>query len=274
MQGTLLIVGGREEKQGEREILRHFTKLAGGDCARLLIVSTASDESQALGAEYEQLFSELGAEATALPVESRRTAATPAVLEQLQAATGLYFTGGDQLKLTSILGGTPFHEQLLADYQHRGLVVAGTSAGASALSDVMVVGGADEAAPALGTIAMAPGLGLLRGLVIDQHFAQRGRIGRLLSALAQNPAYLGVGIDENTVLVVTPSGRGRVLGEGAVTVLDGRQISHCNPSEVAPDEPLALTRVLLHVLPGGYGYDLLRREPLGPANSGSLKERN
>ncbi len=264
-RGHLLIIGGAEDKKGDCEILRTFIALAGGRDSRLTILSTASEDPQA-GEQYRSLFTELGApEIRVLAVQHRAQAHHSQSLSVIKESSGIFFTGGDQLRITGILGGSRLGRALLEGY-NGGIVIAGTSAGASAMSETMLVGGSNDATPKKDIIRMAPGLGFLKEVVVDQHFAQRGRIGRLLTAVAHNPDILGIGIDEDTAISVDPSGEVRVIGSGTITVLDGRGVSHSNVSESSLDHPLALTDVLLHILPRGYGYHLEQRQVLMQIN--------
>ncbi|HVB10073.1 MAG TPA: cyanophycinase [Bacillota bacterium] len=259
----LVIVGGGEAKEGEAPILARVVDLAGGRGSRILVCTVASEEPEAAAAPYLEAFPRLGAaQAQALHVPDRAAACSLEALRQLRAATAVYFVGGDQIRITALIGGTPL-ERVLRRRFAEGLLVAGTSAGASAVSSTMVVGGEAEVAPQMNAIRLAPGLGLLPGVVVDQHFAQRGRIGRLLAALACNPRPLALGLDEDTAAVVQ-DGSLQVLGSGAVTICDGRRSVFTNVSDTAPGQPLALAGVSLHVLPSGYGFDLRRRRPLRP----------
>ncbi|MGI6113445.1 MAG: cyanophycinase [Mahellales bacterium] len=259
VEGNLVIIGGAEDKDGECEILKEVTRLAGGKKACLIIVTAATKYPKKVGGEYKEIFSRLGvSDIKLLNVGDRRDAQDQDLISILDDATCIFFTGGDQLRITSLIGGTRLNEKLFRKYE-KGVVLAGTSAGASVMSETMVVEGEDDDAPRKCTLKMAPGLGLLEGVVIDQHFAQRGRIGRLLSAVAQNPHILGIGIDEDTAVHVTPDGVFKVLGSQAVTILDGKDIHHTNVSELNPNEILSITNVRLHVLPPGYKFDLRTR---------------
>ncbi len=260
--GTLLIIGGAEDKTGECAVLKKFVELAGGEKARLVLVTSATGQPLAAGELYCGLFTGLGAQEVAvLNVTSRREANSPGVYEKVEKASGIFFTGGDQLRITSLLGGTQFDEALRRAHQ-KGAVVAGTSAGASAMSETMIVEGEGAEAPKKNTVQMAPGMGLIREVVIDQHFAQRGRLGRLLTAVAQHPYMLGVGIDEDTAIIVAPGGIFEVVGSQTVTVIDGKRIQETNVSELGPRAPLALTNVILHILPAGYKFDMKKRLPI------------
>ncbi|MCL6595561.1 MAG: cyanophycinase [Firmicutes bacterium] len=263
-----MVVGGHEDHSGARRILREFVRLSGGFAARIAVVATAAEDPAAAAAAYVDAFASLGAPARAVRVADRREAGDFAVADLLRQATGIFFTGGDQLRITAMLGGTPC-EAALRQAHGAGAVVAGTSAGASAMSSTMIVGGRSDASPRREVVRMSPGLGLLPELVIDQHFAQRGRLSRLLAALAQNPGLLGVGVDEDTAFVVDGDGVLRVVGSATVTVLDGRGVRLSTASEADLDQSLTLTGVVLHVLSDGYRFDIRARRPYPPAPEGA-----
>lgn len=259
-QGTLLIIGGNEDKTGDCRILRKFVSLSGARSARVAVLTTATELPAEVGAEYKMLFELLGAETVdVVHIADRSQAADRQLAARLAEYTGLFFTGGDQLRLTSLLGGSAVDRALKENFR-RGGVVAGTSAGASVMSRTMIVGGDSSETPKKATITLAEGMGFLDQVVIDQHFAQRGRINRLLGVVAQNPNVIGVGVDEDTALLVN-GGVCRVVGSQTVTVLDGRCVVHSNISESSRFDPLALTDVTLHILPEGFGYDLRQRRP-------------
>jgi len=259
--GSLLIIGGNEDKQGDCVILRRFVAMAGGREARIALVTTATERPCETGEEYRSIFTDLGAASVGVVAVANRQAANDRYQgREFDECTGIFFTGGDQLRLTSILGGSEVDAAIRRAFR-RGVVIAGTSAGAAVMSDTMIVDGSSSATPKKSTLSMAHGMGLLAEVVIDQHFAQRGRINRLLAAVAQNPHILGVGIDEDTALVVSPRRVFEVIGSQTVTVIDGKRVVHSNISESQQYDPLALTNVMLHILPSGYGYDLKRRVP-------------
>ena len=241
--------------------MRNFVKMSGGREARIALITTATEYPREVGGEYQSLLLSLGAEAVdVLYIDEREKANDKKQAEIIGNSTGIFFTGGDQLRLTSILGGSITEAAIRRAYA-AGTVIAGTSAGASVMSDTMIVDGNSSDTPKKSMLSMAHGLGLLAEVVIDQHFAQRGRINRLLAAVAQNPHILGLGIDEDTALVVTPDRIAQVLGSQTVTVIDGQNIVHSNISESMPYDPLALTNVIVHILPDGFGFDLRRRLP-------------
>ncbi|WP_040411704.1 cyanophycinase [Desulfosporosinus sp. OT] len=261
VEGKLLIIGGAEDKKNECKILKRFVQESGGRESRITVLTAATEYPLQVGTEYHSLFLELGAqEVQVLDVLDRTQANRQGIERELEKSTGVFFTGGDQLRITGLLGGTLLGRMLEQLYE-QGVIIAGTSAGASVMSDTMIVGG--EAGTAKkDTLTMAPGLGLLRSVVIDQHFAQRGRIGRLLSAISQNPYVLGVGIDEDTAILVQSDARFSVVGTNTVTVVDASSSTTTNVSETTPGQALVLSPILMHVLSDGYGFDLKRRVSL------------
>lgn len=230
--------------------------------SRIGVVTTASAWADEAFATYRQAFGAMGLEEVdPLFIRTRLQAGARDWEHRLEQLGAVFFVGGDQLRITSLLGGTAFHGALKTSLQS-GLIVAGTSAGASMMSSTMIVEGAAEEPPSRALVRMASGMGLWDDAVIDQHFTQRGRIGRLLAAVAQNPAVLGVGIDEDTALLVDLDHRQmRVYGSQNVTLLDGRFVEQSNVQESGPAQALALTHVRLHVLAKGYGFHLRARQP-------------
>lgn len=259
--GKLLIIGGNEDKEGDCEILNKFIEMAGGRGARIVLITTATELPHEVGDEYRSLFDRMGADAIAVSyIDNREQANDVSIISDIEQATGVFFTGGDQLRLTSILGGSGV-DAAIRRAHGKGAVIAGTSAGASVMSDTMIVGGDSSDTPKKAALSMAHGMGLLQEVVIDQHFAQRGRTNRLLAAIAQNPHILGIGIDEDTALMVNTDSKCEVIGSQTITILDGKNVVHSNISESKRHDPLALTNVLLHILPSGYGFDISRRRP-------------
>lgn len=259
--GKLLIIGGAEDKKEECKILKRFIEESGGRESRITVLTAATEYPLQVGSEYHELFLRLGAqEVQVLDVSDRSQANRQGIGNDFEKSTGIFFTGGDQLRITGLLGGTVLGAMLQKLYE-KGIIIAGTSAGASVMSDTMIVGG--EAGTAKkSNLTMAPGLGLLRSVVIDQHFAQRGRIGRLLSAISQNPYVLGVGIDEDTAILVQSDARVLVIGSNTVTVVDASSSTTTNVSETTPGQALVLSPIIMHVLSDGYSFDLKRRVSL------------
>ncbi len=257
-EGTVIVIGGAEDKVRDRVILSRFIALAGGDDATIAVISTASSLGLEAGQRYRQVFTELGArEVHTLHAVTRPQANDEAAVRAVQDATGIFMTGGNQLRLASTLGGTRLADSIL-DRFRLGAVVAGTSAGASAMSSHMIAFGASGATPKQRMAQIAAGLGVLPGVIIDQHFQQRNRLGRLLSLIAQNPSLLGLGVDEDTAGVVGPDHVLEVIGRGSVTIIDGAA-SETDAWEVGGHRPLMISNVVLHSLPAGYRFDLRRR---------------
>lgn len=264
-RGPLLLIGGAEDKLGSRIILARFIQLAGGSSARIAIVATASAYHDLVGHRYVALFSNLGAASVELlQLHERADAQRRDTLALLAEATGIFITGGDQLKLTAVLGGTP-----VADYirraSRRGAVVAGTSAGASVAAEHMVAYGAGGFPPRKSMMHFAPGLGLIAGVVVDQHFGARMRTGRLFAAIAHNPELIGIGLDEDTAAEIDAHDCLTVLGRGAVMIADAADLSYSDIYEAPEHAPLAMFGLRLHVLTSGYRYELANRIPHRPS---------
>ncbi len=255
-RGSLLAIGGHEERRGEMRILEHFVQRCGGGAARLVVLSTASPTPQERSAEYETAFRELGAGHVSAFHQTRRAeAADPGLLRALERADGAFLTGGNQLKLVTLLGGT-IAEAKLRQCHHAGLHLAGTSAGASALSAVMIARGRARSSARLSSVRMTPGLGILPRIIVDQHFRERDRFGRLLAAVLCNPSMLGLGLDEDTAFELGADDRIRVIGSGTLTVVDGTEIEATSLGTIPEDAPAAFAGMRLHVLTEGWGYDL------------------
>ncbi|WP_053955249.1 cyanophycinase [Inediibacterium massiliense] len=258
----LMIIGGAEDQTSDKVILKKLVDCIPKKEKRMVVITTATEEPKEVGEQYVKVFEKLGVQKTVvLNITNREDTHDPKIKEEIEKGDCIFFTGGDQLRISSILGGTTVHE-LLHEIVEKGKIIAGTSAGASMMSEIMVVEGKDEEAPSRCTIKMAPGMGLVEGVIIDQHFNQRGRIGRLLAAIAQNPHSIGIGIDENTAILLNHTNVFEVVGSGVVTVIDGRNITYTNTSEQYPDDPLAITNVTVHVLPNGYRYDFSTNTPI------------
>jgi cyanophycinase len=256
--GHLIVIGGAEDKIRDRVILSRFVALAGGSTARIAIVATASSFAAEVGDRYREVFTDLGAaHVDPILAQARPEANDDAHAALVGEATGVFLTGGNQLRLSSTIGGTLLSRAIEARY-HAGAVVAGTSAGASALSTHMIAFGASGLTPKQRMAQISAGLGLLPGVIIDQHFQQRNRLGRLLALVAQNPSLLGIGIDEDTAGIVTPDQVLEVIGRGSVTIVDGTA-AETDAWEVAGHRPLMISNVVMHSLPAGYRFDLRRR---------------
>ena len=263
--GVLLAIGGAEAKLGRRPVLSAFVAAAGGDGARIVVVPTASSLGSEITEVYRATFTALGAgEVVEARPTTRAEADDPALVAALDGADGVFMTGGNQLRLAAVVSGTRFGDALHAAHRS-GVAIGGTSAGASALSTHMVAFGTGGATPKQRMTQLAAGLGLLPGCVIDQHFEQRNRYGRLLSLVAQSPSLLGVGIDEDTAAVIHEARWLSVAGRGAVTLVDGRAI-RSDADAAKRTRPLLVSGAVLHVLPAGASFDLGERSLVdGPA---------
>jgi cyanophycinase len=266
-RGWIVPIGGAEEKEGDRRILARFVELCGASAADIVVIPTASRLADT-GQNYESIFSGLGAaKVTTLDFDTRRDASEPGRLDRLRRASGIFFTGGNQLRIATTLGGTPI-AKLVRERNALGVPVGGTSAGASILSDHMIVSGKEGGSPSADSVRLAPGLGLTNRFVIDQHFRQRDRLGRLLAALAYNPFEIGIGLDEDTAAFIGPDNTLEVEGSGGVTVVDASELQFSSMAQVGNDEPVCLLGLKVHILTAGATFNLGTRQ----ASAGKLAE--
>ena len=265
--GHLLVIGGAEDKYNERRILKKFLELAGGEKAEVLIVPVASDFPEFGADVYTQAFRNLGvANPRVLRATSRQDVVHADAGKLLDGVTGVFITGGDQMRLVSLLGGTEFADSLRHLVRDTNVVLAGTSAGAAGMSTSMIVRGEPTSHPHKGAVKLSPGLGFLKNIIIDQHFTERGRISRLITAVSYNPYNLGIGIDENTAIILNGNGVLEVFGQGSATIVDGSQITFNEIAEVGEHESFSICGVQLHVLRDGLIYNFLERHPIQPPN--------
>jgi cyanophycinase len=274
-KGILIAVGGGESgniTEDSLKIVEKFIELSGGtNKAKVLIMTVATDDPEDAENRYKEVFDRLKFKNfDAVNVADRSEAYDEDLLEKVKNATGLYFTGGNQLHVTALTGGTPLH-QLILDKFNSGLTIGGTSAGAMMMSSSTLLSGASDTAPALSAVAVAPGMDLLDNSIIDTHFSQRGRHGRLLSTVAHNPQVIGIGIDERTAAIVQGS-KFKVIGEGAVTVICAKNSMHTNLPYIKSEETISIFGVDFHVLSEGYEYDLANREPITPDMKAMVKD--
>lgn len=256
----LIPIGGNELKSLDSAIFREMVRLAGGKRARIAVIPTASAIPEERARVYTQFFQSFDPAALdVLMIDRRAEASDREVLKVVEECTAVMFAGGDQLRLSSILGGTPLHRTLLEKYQD-GCVVAGTSAGAAAMSEIMIFQNNRFRSHRKGGLEITQGLGFLKGVVLDTHFVQRSRVSRLVHAVATNPGLLGIGIEENTALVVEDERRAVCLGTGTVILVDGREVVQNDIGEVANGQPFTITRLLYNVVTQGFGFDLVSRE--------------
>ena len=272
-QGHLVIIGGGEDRKHDKAILTRFVELAGGADARIVVITAASQIADEMWDVYDKAFGDLGVRQCAhLSLASRQDANDEAKVRMVAEADGIFMTGGDQKRLLAIIGGTALDAAMHTALKVRGACIGGTRAGASAMSGHMLAQGKTDLLPEKGAVSLAAGLGFLHRVVIDQHFSERQRLSRLLSVVAQNPYLQGIGIDENTALVVE-RGRGiEVLGEGSVTVVDGRTMD-TNMADIRDHATPELIDVRLHLLPAGSRWYLPSEdEPQARPMSPSLRD--
>jgi cyanophycinase len=257
-RGWIIPIGGAENKENDRHILERFIAVSGGRDADIVVIPTASRMNET-GPRYEKLFDDIGAgRVTVMDFDTRRDCQEPGRLKRLEEATGIFFTGGNQLRLTTLLGGTPV-AKLIRLRNAQGVTVGGTSAGASILSEHMIAFGDEGSSVISGSVRLAPGLGLTNRFIIDQHFRQRDRLGRLLTALAYNPFAIGIGLDEDTAALIGPDETVEVAGSGGVTVVDASDVSFSSMDTVEEGQPVCLLGLRLHILVAGATFNLHTR---------------
>lgn len=258
-RGWIVPIGGAEEKDNAPPILQRFVQLAGGRDADIVIIPTAS-QLRATGPRYERIFAELGAaRAEAIDFDTRRDADEPGRIQRLREASGVFFTGGNQLRLGTLIGGTAV-ARAVRQMNAAGVAVAGTSAGAAFISEHMIAFGDEGSTPVAGSVRLAAGLGLTNRFIIDQHFRQRDRLGRLLTALAYNPFAIGIGLDEDTAAFIGPDNTVHVQGSGGITVVDAAEVQFSAMDSVSEGRPVCLLGVKLHILTQGATFNLQTRQ--------------
>jgi cyanophycinase len=258
-RGYIIPIGGAEEKLNNPEILARFVEVCGGSSARIAIIPTAS-ELEDTGRNYEKLFRKLGIpHARVLPFITREDCQSTEHLDYIESADGVFMTGGNQLRLSTTLGGTPV-AQLIRRRNAIGMHVAGTSAGAAFMPEHMIAGGSEGSTPRPDMVTLAPGLGLTNNFIIDQHFRQRDRLGRLLTALAYNPFAVGIGLDEDTAAFIKPGDSLEVVGSGGITIIDPRELEFSSMDKARRGDPVSLIGVKLHILVSGGRFDIADRK--------------
>jgi cyanophycinase len=267
-RGWIIPIGGAENKENDRRILERFVRVSGGEDADIVIIPTASRVHET-GPRYEQVFTSLGAaRVTVMDFDTRRDCQERGRLERLEQASGIFFTGGNQLRLTTLLGGTPVAKLIRLRNAH-GVTVGGTSAGASILSEHMIASGDEGSSMIAGSVRLAPGLGLTNRFIIDQHFRQRDRLGRLLTALAYNPFAVGIGLDEDTAAFISADEIIEVEGSGGVTIVDPSDVNFSSIDAAEEGQPVCMLGLKLHLLVAGATFNLNSHLAAAGALSGS-----
>ncbi len=258
-RGYIIPIGGAEEKLHNPEILDRFIDVCGGNSSRIAIIPTAS-ELEDTGRNYEKLFRKIGVQHTkVLNILTREDCQCSEFADYINKSDGVFMTGGNQLRLSTTLGGTPV-AQLIRRRNAAGMHVAGTSAGAAFMPEHMIAGGDEGSTPSPDMVTMAPGLGLTNSFIIDQHFRQRDRLGRLLTALAYNPFAVGIGLDEDTAAFIRPGDDLEVVGSGGITVIDPTNLSYSSMDRARRGDPVSLIDVKLHILISGGRFEIESRQ--------------
>lgn len=257
IKSAILVIGGAEDKVHGREILHTFWNCAGGTEAKIGIIPSASREPTIIGERYINIFQDMGAtDIKVLDVRDRIQGEDLIYQQYVEECTGIFMTGGDQLRLCGLLADTPLMERIRQRVKLREIVIAGTSAGAAIMGHHMIAGGSSGESPNRALVDMAMGLGIIPEIIVDQHFNNRNRMARLLSALSNHPERLGLGIDEDTCAMFENEDTITVLGKGNVTIVDSRAMTYTNQGIVAAEEPLAMHNLKVHILCHGDRYNL------------------
>lgn len=258
-KGKLIAIGGGEDKERSRDVLKRFLDETGRRDPVIEIITTATSIPHEVGDGYINAFRSLGVRDYDTLHIDEKEANDDRYIERIQKADGVLFSGGDQLKLSSILGGSEFHKVLKERYENDNFVIAGTSAGAAAMSHTMIVRGSSEDALIKGELKLTTGLGFIDDVIIDTHFTQRGRFGRLIQAVSTLPSALGLGLGEDTAAVITGGNNIEIIGSGLVVIVDGRHIRQTTVTEIRDGEPLTVEGVMLHILCKGDKFSLQER---------------
>lgn len=257
---AILVIGGAEDKVHGREILHTFFGRSGSVDARIAIIPSASREPAIIGERYVRIFEDMGAkEIQVLDIRDRSQAEDPYLQQYIEECTGVFLTGGDQLRLCGLLADTPLMEKVRQRVQQGEITLAGTSAGAAVMGHHMIAGGGSGESPNRSLVDMATGLGIIPEIIVDQHFHNRNRMARLMSAVASRPERLGIGIDEDTCALFEKDGVLQVMGKGTVTIIDPAELSYTNHPDVAATDPLSLHNLRVHILSYGDRYHLYKR---------------
>lgn len=260
---AILVIGGAEDKVHGKEILHTFWTRSGGSDAVIGIIPSASREPVLIGERYQRIFEEMGSkQIKVLDIRDRSQGEDPIFQDYVEECTGIFLTGGDQLRLCGLLADTPLMERIRQRVQLGEITLAGTSAGAAVMGHHMIAGGSSGEAPNRPLVDMAMGLGLIPEVIVDQHFHNRNRMSRLLSAISLYPERLGVGIDEDTCALFERDGIIKVIGKGTVAIVDAREMTYTNQAEVSVNEPLSLHNLRLHLLSHSDRYHLQKHLPI------------
>lgn len=262
---AVLVIGGAEDKIHGRQILQTFFQRSGGVDARIAIIPSASREPTVIGSRYHDIFEEMGAKAIeVIDIREREHGEDSVWQAFIEDCTGVFMTGGDQLRLCGLLADTPIMERVRMRAQLGEITLAGTSAGAAVMGYHMIAGGGSGESPNRALVDMTTGLGIIPEVIVDQHFHNRNRMARLLSAVASNTDKLGIGIDEDTCAMFEGNGTFQVIGKGTVTVVDPGEVSHTNYAQASTNNPICIHNLRVHILSHGDRYDMNKRQVAPP----------
>jgi cyanophycinase len=264
-KGIIIPIGGGEDKRESMDVLKRVVAETGKEDPIIEVITTATSIPGEVGRDYEDAFRSMGLKNySIMHIDRRDDADERKYIERLKDADAVLFSGGDQSKLSDVLAGTDFHKELLRGYNEGSLVVAGTSAGAAAMSDTMIVRGSSKESLIKGELELTSGFGFLKGIVVDTHFTERGRFGRLIQAVTTNPKILGIGLGEDTSAIIKDGRDMEIFGSGLVIIVDGASIQHTNLNEVKEGDTLSVDGVTLHVLCQGDRFDIIDRKFIYP----------
>lgn len=257
-KGILVAVGGNEDKEHDLFILRKVVSLVKEQPVLIEVITTASEIPEEVGKMYQRAFDKIDNTVVQfMHIKTRREAQKEEYIQRLKKCHIIFFTGGDQLRITSILGGTLFLDKIINKYYAEEFIVAGTSAGATAMSQTMIFGGESAEALIKGSVNVTAGIGLIQNVIIDSHFIKRGRFSRLMALITSNPGHIGIGLGEDTGIIVRNGYLIEAIGNGLVVIFNGKNIKHSNISSINIGEAIAVENMDVHVLVNGYGYDIL-----------------
>lgn len=268
--GLLVAVGGNEDKDQDLSILRSIISLVmkdGNEPVKIELITTASEIPLEVAENYKKAFSIIeGNDLGIMHINTREEAQNPALVERLSKADIIFFSGGDQLRITTILGGSPVLKEIRRRYFNEKVIVTGTSAGAAVMPDTMIYGGIATEALLKGAVHMTTGIGLIGKVIIDSHFIKRGRFSRLMQIVSSNPVNIGIGLGEDTGVVIEQNRYIKAIGTGLVVIFDGQDLRYTNITEVSDGEAIAIENMHVHTIVKGLGYDLWERRYLKPAD--------
>ncbi len=264
-KGLLVAIGGKEDKKHELQILSTILSLVKKQKKNIEIITTASQHPEEAGREYYNVFAKDSDHTVGIMnVSTREKATDVSLLKRITAADVIFFTGGDQLRITSVLGGSPIEKEIFRKYEEEFCIISGTSAGASAMSKTMICGGDSSEALRKGTINISAGMGLIDNVIIDTHFVERGRFSRLMEIVSMNPSNTGIGLGEDAGIIIEDGCILKAIGSGITVILDGQYLHYTNVANIRSDEAIAIENLVIHTIVNGYGYDLCEKKYLKP----------